>query len=355
MVDPKYCVKCLRLGFERYRRYSKLPISIKVSETTVSFYVNKTSTLRGKNTRVSDHHPNLQHYTDGGKQPWLFDNISIEFIVPRSKEDKRRFRARVGQNASGTIKPFDVTTYQYDSTIIDSSDLNDMFNAIVVFLNGGGYSDPFMGTAKQAKVLSRHSNIKPYKAPAIPTNISVDSNNNNRIASQNGYGADYVSENKQYNKNNNMKQTIKLTESELRNVITESVKRVLNEAFVPKGCPYCGNPFKSGDNYCSKCGRNIQEIVNNYNSWLKRNNINQEPMQWPTQQPQGQQQMQQPMQQMQQQSTQQPMQQPTNTNNNTMIDNQIQQQMQRNMALQQQKAQQIRNRIQNRGNYNPQM
>ena len=73
MIDPKYGVKCLRLGFDRYRRYSKLPVSITVSGATVSFYVKKPSMPKGKNTRVSDHHPNIQHYTDNGKQPWLFE------------------------------------------------------------------------------------------------------------------------------------------------------------------------------------------------------------------------------------------------------------------------------------------
>ena len=38
-----------------------------------------------------------------------------------------------------------------------------------------------------------------------------------------------IKENKQYNTNRNMKQTIKLRESELRRMIAESVRRVLNE------------------------------------------------------------------------------------------------------------------------------
>ena len=117
MVNPQYAVKCLHLGFDRYKRYCKLPITIKVSKSTVSFYVKKPSTPKGYDARVSDHHPNLQHYTDNGDEPWLNDNVSIEFIVPYSREDIKPYRARVEQNASGTIQPFDVTTYQYDSTL----------------------------------------------------------------------------------------------------------------------------------------------------------------------------------------------------------------------------------------------
>ena len=41
-----------------------------------------------------------------------------------------------------------------------------------------------------------------------------------------------LNENKQYNKNRNMKRTIKLKESELKRMIAESVRRVLNEATV---------------------------------------------------------------------------------------------------------------------------
>ena len=252
MIKPKYGVKCLHLGFERYRRYCKLPVTVKPSSTTISFYVEKPSTPKGKNARVSNHHPNIQHYTDDGRQPWLFDNVSIEFIVPRSKEDKKRYRARVEQNASGTIQPFDVTTYQYDSTLIDPIDIITIFKAIIVFLNGGGYSDPFIGTPKQAKVLPRHSYIKPYRGSSSSTSTTTSSTPPSSIitCSRNiNIEDDYLNEmtiyclgdiiplneNKQYNNNRNMKQTIRLTESELRNIISKSVKRVLNEDM---------NPFK---------------------------------------------------------------------------------------------------------------
>lgn len=235
MIKPKYGVKCLHLGFDRYKRYCKLPVTVKPSSTTISFYVEKPSSPKGKNARVSNHHPNIQHYTDDGRQPWLTDNVSIEFIVPRSKEDKKRYRARVEQNASGTIHPFDVTTYQYDSTLIDPMDITTIFKAIIVFLNGGGYTDPFIGTPKQAKVLPRHSNIKPHRGSASSTpltcsrNISIDDNYLNEMTIYCLGDIIPLNENKQYNKNRNMKRTIRLRESELRRMIAESVKRVLNE------------------------------------------------------------------------------------------------------------------------------
>lgn len=199
--------------------------------------MEKPSSPKWKNARVSNHHPNIQHYTDDGRQPWLTDNVSIEFIVPRSKEDKKRYRARVEQNASGTIQPFDVTTYQYDSTLIDPTDITTIFKAIIVFLNGGGYTDPFIGTPKQAKVLPRHSNIKPHKGSASSTpltcsrNIGIDDNYLNEMTIYCLGDIIPLNENKQHNKNRNMKQTIKLRESELKRMIAESVKRAINEAW----------------------------------------------------------------------------------------------------------------------------
>ena len=241
MIDSKYAVDCLRQGFERYIRYKKIDATIDIGSNYVSFYVKDfDNTGKQYMARTSTHHLKMQRIADKD-EPWKGDNISIAFITPKSKQDSQ-VRATVRQNAQGTIQPFDITTYQYNNTILDESDLSDIFHSIVSFLNGQGYSDPFKGTAKQAKVLSRHSNIKPYKVPATHTNISIDSNNNNRITTKNGYGADYVSESKDiYNNNDiktenymrNNKRTIRLTESDLHRVIKESVKRVLNENDYP--------------------------------------------------------------------------------------------------------------------------
>lgn len=170
-------------------------------------------------------------------EPWKGDNVSIDFIVPDSEQDKKKLRARVEQNASGTIQPFDVTTYQYDSTLIDPTDITTIFKAIIVFLNGGGYTDPFIGTPKQAKTLPRHSNIKPHRGSTSSTpltcsrNISIDENYLNEMTIYCLGDIIPLNENKQYNKNRNMKQTIKLRESELKRVIAESVNKILSEAY----------------------------------------------------------------------------------------------------------------------------
>ena len=166
-----------------------------------------------------------------------------------------------------------------------------------------------------------------------------------------------------------MKQTIKLTESELRNMITESVKRMLNEEqqkyvsmeVVKRYAQGLLKAIESNDNaQILLYGSTLQKWLGPTIAQLQQ----QQPMQQSQQQPM--QQSQQPMQQQQQsqhqsqgmpnwmrqymqpqqiQQMQQPpqqRQQPTSTNNNTMIDNQVQQQMQRNMGLQQKMANKIR-------------
>ena len=122
-----------------------------------------------------------------------------------------------------------------------------------------------------------------------------------------------------------MKQTIRLTESELRNMITESVKRVLNEEQQKYVSMEVVKRYAQGLLKAIESNDNARILLYGFTlqKWLG-----------PTiAQLQQQQPMQQPPQQRQQ---------PTSTNNNTMIDNQVQQQMQRNMGLQQKMANKIR-------------
>ena len=241
MIEPRYAINCLKLGFERYKRYSKLPIEIKVSNSTASFYVKKPDEGKGKNARVSNHHPNLQNYADRSNTPWLMDNVSIEFIVPDSEADLKRYRARVRQNAEGSIKPFDVTTYQYDPTLIEPNDMYAIFQAIMRFLSGEGYKDPFNGTPKKAKVIPRHSNIKPYRGK--PTTESTNKVLSDKYLNEMTYLCigDYVSilesKNNQNICNTNIKtenrnrNVVRLTESKLKIIIRECIKMALNESY----------------------------------------------------------------------------------------------------------------------------
>lgn len=146
MIDPKYAANCLKHGFLRYIRYSKINATIDYESNRVSFYV-KDYDKAGKQylAMSSDHHLKMQRMAEKD-EPWRGDNVSIDFIIPGSKQDKKKLRATVHQNASGTIQTFDVTTYQYDSTLIGPTDITLIFKAIIVFLNGGGYTDQFIGT-----------------------------------------------------------------------------------------------------------------------------------------------------------------------------------------------------------------
>ena len=84
------------------------------------------------------------------------------------------------------------------------------------------------GIQPQIREVNNENENLPKATDKIPQNISVDKDGN--WVSTNGWGADYVSENKQYNTNRNMKQTIKLRESELRRMIAESIRGTLKES-----------------------------------------------------------------------------------------------------------------------------
>lgn len=227
MIETLYAVNFLKGHLQRFIKFKRINATIDCGDNYVSFYVKDDNSSKQYLARGSNHHLRMQHLADKD-EPWKGDNISIEFITPNSPQDSV-VRGRVCQNHYGGIKPFDVTIYQYDNTILDERDLSQIFRSIISFLNGMGFTDPFAGTPKAAKVKPRTANIKPYKEPTRKArNISVDKDGN--WVSANGWGADYVLENKQYNKNRNMKQTVKLRESELKKMIAESVRRVLNEA-----------------------------------------------------------------------------------------------------------------------------
>ena len=114
--------------------------------------------------------------------------------------------------------------------------LTQIVNGIIVFLQSGEYKDTTGIAFKNQSVESKDR---------VPQNISVDNDGN--YVSVNGDGADYVSENKQYNKNTNMnKKLIRLTESDLHRIVKNVVNKMINEnvSFIDGSgdckCPYCG-------------------------------------------------------------------------------------------------------------------
>lgn len=234
MIEALYAVNFLKGHLQRFKKYNRINVTINCGDNYVSFYAIDNNSNKQYLTRGSNHHLRMQHLADKN-EPWNGDNISIEFIAQNSPQDTV-VRARVYQKPYGGIKPFDVTIYQYDNTILDERDLSQIFRSILSFLNGNGYNDPFKGTPKAAKVMPRTANIKPYKEPTRNSrNISVNKDGN--YVSANSDGADYVSENK-YNKQytNMNKKVIRLTESDIHRIVKESVNKVLNEiGDTPKG------------------------------------------------------------------------------------------------------------------------
>lgn len=139
-----------------------------------------------------------------------------------------------------------------------------------------------------------------------------------------------------------MKKTIQLTENELKRMVMESVKIIINENEEPLTWVYMRNTLnlmlKALENkdveQLTARNANLQRLITKIGS-------QQQPMQQQSQV------QQQPMQKQPQVMPRQ-QQQPTNINNDTMVDNQVQQQMQRNLALQQQMADRIRQGVANK-------
>lgn len=114
-----------------------------------------------------------------------------------------------GQNELG--HPFTVCQYVYNSKCIRKKYIEGIVRAIINALNNGEYKDPLANIARKASVKELKSNYPKQN------NASTE---------------ELKSENKKYKTNNIMehiKQTIKLTESDLHKIIKESVKKVLKE------------------------------------------------------------------------------------------------------------------------------
>lgn len=110
-----------------------------------------------------------------------------------------------GQNEIG--RPFKVYQYVYQSDTIAPRYINALAKSIFHARHSGEYIDPLKDLPRAAKPKEFDStNMPQQKKPQYKQ-----------------------TENKQYNKKANMKRTIKLRESELRRMIAESVKGVINE------------------------------------------------------------------------------------------------------------------------------
>ena len=108
----------------------------------------------------------------------------------------------------------------YSIRLFDNTQIRDMLQSNIVHHSTTSTSQP-----------SDTSNANPLTVAKVLQKYLLDKNSQEKDVADNedNNSTDTTNENKQYNKNRNMKQTLKLRESELRRMIAESVKSVLNE------------------------------------------------------------------------------------------------------------------------------
>ena len=145
------------------------------------------SAYGGNAIRIADHCTYMQTWVDRGT--W---NAPIRLDVVIEEESTQA----VTQVKKGY--DFTIVEFVYNITDVDTQNARTIAYDIRNVINGNQYANNARGERRALK--STHNS----------------------------------NENKQYNKNRNMKQTIKLRESELKRMIAESVKRVLNEALTPE-------------------------------------------------------------------------------------------------------------------------
>ena len=109
----------------------------------------------------------------------------------------------------------------YSIRLFDNTQIRDMLQSNIVHHSTTSTSQP-----------SDTSNANPLTVAKVLQKYLLDKNSQEKDVDDNedNNSTDTTNENKQYNKNRNMRQTIKLRESELKRIISESVRRVLNEA-----------------------------------------------------------------------------------------------------------------------------
>ena len=195
-----------------------------LQRTNSSEYVTYTADGKVLRVRVSDHGVNLSAWyrnNEGEVIPLSnSDNIAFTFLPNRDecKTLNIKFPPKVINKTPvysdlKTKTPIDyeftVMHYVYSSWKFTEEYLNLLTNAIVNYTTSGKFIDPLANTSAKAVLFNDTSNKKPQKIKQNTSEIKT--------------------ENKQYNKNRNMKQTIKLRESELKRMIAESVKGAINE------------------------------------------------------------------------------------------------------------------------------
>ena len=220
MIQASQAIQHIENGLKGLLNSQQIFGKLNKSQSSVSLYLNtmNPTTPPQKTLRASNHHPSMTNMVKGKKKPWKTKNICVEFYEPQigknGKVKRNRFKTTVLQNAKGTIQPFTIYVYEYEAKLLDAADIPIIYNAIVAFINTGTYTDPLAGTnkaakyiSKTAKIVNKNNNQTSLNPPQQPPQTSNPTNN----SSSGGLNCNIV----------------RFTESELKRMITESIKRVI--------------------------------------------------------------------------------------------------------------------------------
>lgn len=215
MIQAISAITHIENGLRQLLANGQLFGKINRSNTTLSVYLNTKAPTNPpqKTVRSSNHRANMQNMLTGRRKPWNTKNISIEFYEPQflksGKPLPNVLLTRVRQLPNNpTIKPFNLTIYEYRAAEMDMPDIDAIFKEIVNFVNSGFYKDPFINTEKMANVTTREADIP---GVVTPTKNDVQMN-----ISNGEYGADNVVD-------ETKRRTIALSEGKLRSIIRESL------------------------------------------------------------------------------------------------------------------------------------
>ena len=176
-----------------------------------------TSAYIGNSIRLADHKTYLQTWVDNGT--W---NAPYRISIVIEDEET------IGSTQVKEGYDFEVLEYVFKSDKMDREKVKSIAYDIQMTKQTGNFSNNSGG--EKCPLKSTYNTLNKVKQ-----NISMNCTNDAVAAHRYNHGADYVSEsritneNKRY-KNMAKKNTIRLTESELKRVITESVKNILKES-----------------------------------------------------------------------------------------------------------------------------
>ena len=149
-------------------------------------------------------------------------NIAITFLdgsIPFSQNNN------INMDSDAEPPVFVVRQYVYNCAVLDSNDINTIISASKKLISDGVYTDPFEEDGTKHAIIYREKTNEPSK------DVTAKTLKRHRAAKKKGeeQSTNNTRNNNPIKENRNMKQTIRLTESELRNMIAESVKGVINE------------------------------------------------------------------------------------------------------------------------------